>query len=416
MLKKACLTLAIVLVVVGVAYARDVSVSNVSISNVDPGAETCSITYDLSRTFPPISVDQPIWVFVKYRLSTDDDFTGWQDTDDHDPSNDASDNNVDNRPNNVNANLSGDVGIVESTGSLAITWTWGASGTGLDSADLVRVRVYAVEMVKVGGGNYEMDNGDTNATDRLTGTTGHSANDYHLQKYPVTARMYADFLNACANRHDPGAEDNRHQFYRSNQLQANQSTHGSLTITGTVGTDAQWDTYNVTDDDRADRPIVYVTWYNAYDYCAWAGLNLPEEEHWYKVAGESVGTGAAQSDYYWGDTAVDSTLANFNSNVGNASDVNDYETVVDATNGGNVYGAYELSGNVFEWTDTDFYTGAYDAAKGPTSYSSTTRRVLRGGSWGIIVFSLRVAARIDDNPDNTGNGGSGFRCARALTP
>ena len=114
MLKKVLLTLAIVLMGVGIAYARDVSVSNVSTSNVNPGAGTCSITYDLSRTGPTISADQPIWVFVKYRLSTDDDFTGWQDTDDHEPSNDASDNNVDVRTDTVNANLTGDVGIVES--------------------------------------------------------------------------------------------------------------------------------------------------------------------------------------------------------------------------------------------------------------------------------------------------------------
>ena len=205
MLKKVLLTLAIILMGVGVAYARDVSVSNISISNGNPGAGTCSITYDLSRTSPTISADQPIWVFVKYRLSTDDDFTGWQDTDDRDPSNDASDNNVDVRKNTVNANLTGDVGIVASDGSKTITWIWGGSGTGLSSADRARVRVYAIEMVKVSGGNYAMED-DASAVDALTGMTQHAASDYYLQKYPATARMYADFLNACANRHDPDAD------------------------------------------------------------------------------------------------------------------------------------------------------------------------------------------------------------------
>lgn len=73
------------------AYARDVSVSGVSISNVDAGAGTCTINYTLIRTQPAISESQPIWVFVKYRLSTDTDYTGWQDTDNHTATDDDSD-------------------------------------------------------------------------------------------------------------------------------------------------------------------------------------------------------------------------------------------------------------------------------------------------------------------------------------
>ena len=83
MFKKVLLMLAIVMMLAGVAYARDVSVSSVGISNVNPGAGTCTINYTLTRTQPAIDANQPIWVFVKYRLSTDTDYTGWQDTDDH---------------------------------------------------------------------------------------------------------------------------------------------------------------------------------------------------------------------------------------------------------------------------------------------------------------------------------------------
>lgn len=460
MLKKVLLTLAIVLMGVGIAYARDVSVSNVSTSNVNPGAGTCSITYDLSRTGPTISADQPIWVFVKYRLSTDDDFTGWQDTDDHEPSNDASDNNVDVRTDTVNANLTGDVGIVESDGSKEITWTWGDSGTSLSSDDRVRVRVYAVEMVKVRGGDYAMKD-DTRAVDVLIGTTQHSASDYYLQKYSATAKMYVDFLNACANRHDPSLGlSHQHndepepdflvdsgpdahsddpadtdglttvaryplQFYRPDQLRANQKVQGSLTMTGTIGIDAQWDIYKVIgddkvdlmdmdrvpSDDRTDRPMVYVTWWNAYDYCAWAGLNLPEEEHWYKVAGESVGTGPAVSDFYWGNTPPTSALANFDSDIGHATDANDYEANVDSTDGGNVYDTYGLSGDTMDWADTNFYHGpTYDPTKGPTNYTDNAHRVLRGGTWIARAIDLRAAARFSCTP-GASYSRYGFRCA-----
>jgi len=405
------------MLVVGVAYARDVSVSNPTISNVNTGAGTCTINYTLTRTQPTIDANQPIWVFVKYRLSTDTDYTGWQDTDDHEPSNDASDDNDDDRADSVNANLTGDVGIVESAGSNTITWHWGetggiGNGTGLSSADSVRVRVYAIEMVKVGGGNYAIKD-DTNAYYRLTGATAHSGNDYHLQKYPVTNKMYADFLNACPNRHDPGADGN-HDFWYSNM---DNDSHGGIHITGTMPDSGTGECIFAPENNHDDWPVVYANWYNAYDYCAWAGLDLPEEEHWYKLAGESQGTGAAQSDWYWGNTSPSSSLCNYNNNFGHVSDVNDYESTVDTTDNGNVYNAYELTGNVWEWTNTYWYSDGktvatnYDASKGPTAYTNSSYRVLRGDSFFNPDIWVRAATRNDMVLSNRFNV-IGFRAAR----
>ena len=143
MLKKmGLLVLGLLLLYTSEAPARDVDVSSVSISNVNVEAGTCTINYTLSRTSPAISADQPVWVFVKYRLSTDTNYTGWQDTDDHNAANDNSDGrytgNNDNSKNQcdggypctVNKYLSGDVGIVTTGGSKQIAWTWGATGTG----------------------------------------------------------------------------------------------------------------------------------------------------------------------------------------------------------------------------------------------------------------------------------------------
>jgi len=383
---------------------------------VNAGAGTCTINYTLSRTNPTIDANQPIWVFVKYRLTTDTDYTGWQDLDDHDPANDASDDNDDSRANSVNANLTaGDRGMVESAGSKTITWTWGGSGgigsgTGLSSTNSVRVRVYAVEMVKVGGGNYEIKD-DASAYNRLTtgeGTTSHSGSDYHLQKYPVTNKMYADFLNACANRHDPGADGN-HDFWYSSM---DDDTCGGIHITGSIPTASF-----APENGHDDWPVVFANWYNAYDFCAWAGLDLPEEEHWYKVAGEGQGTGAAVSNWYWGNTAVSSSLCNYDYNVNYPSDVNDYESNVDAMDGGNVYDAYELAGNVWEWTDTYWYTNGktvdhpYASSTGPTAYSNSWNRVIRGGNWRKDAAWGRAGSR----PDGASTARPytvGFRAAR----
>lgn len=358
--------------------AREVTISSVSLNNLS--ASTVDINYSLSRTTPTISASQPIWIFVKY--SSDFGVT-WMDTDDQSLGNDWCAGGQ-TGSSSVNQNLTGDFGLVASGGTKTITWTWGASGTGLLSTDLVRVRVCGVEMCQVdGNSSYQMggDGGDGAIT---SGTANIS--EFYIMKYPVTNRMYIDFLNELGNAHDDTA-DVDHDYW--NPAQSNAS-RGGVDITGSVP-NATW---SVT-SGRDDWPIIGVNWLNAYDMTRWMGLVPPTEEQW-ELACRSVG-GAGGNTYSWGDNPVPSTN---NCNMdgtfvpGAPCAVNYFESTWADSGMANPYGAFEMTGNVWEWTDTESYTGAYDDTKRGLTYASPPTYVInRGGSWGVIGTYLYGSSR-----------------------
>ncbi len=179
---------------------------------------------------------------------------------------------------------------------------------------------------------------------------------------------------------------------------------------------SHWDDDNNYPADKANHPVVEVSWYAAVAYAAWAGKRLPTEAEWeYAARG-----GLAGKKYPWGDT-IDISHANYGNEVRGTTPVGHY-----APNG---YGLYDMAGNVDEWCLDEYDEGFYASspAQNPLSGSPDIQtlldnytsaglfHVLRGGSWDIAAEGVRVSERYSLPPSYT-NGGAGFRCAWSVSP
>jgi formylglycine-generating enzyme required for sulfatase activity len=163
--------------------------------------------------------------------------------------------------------------------------------------------------------------------------------------------------------------------------------------------------------DFDQYPVVHVTWQDAYDYCAWAGMRLPTEAEW-----EKAGKGTSPQAFPWGDTGPTCSVVNFSASFSSQC-VGDTNQVGSYLAGASPFGALDMAGNASEWVN-DWYAADYYGASpssNPPGPESGTKKVVRGGGYGNMDQDILVAGRSYGSPE-TDNVGRGFRCAASPAP
>jgi formylglycine-generating enzyme required for sulfatase activity len=167
---------------------------------------------------------------------------------------------------------------------------------------------------------------------------------------------------------------------------------------------ASWDHPYGLDSDVTtllQLPVVHVSFKDASEYCAWAGLRLPDEREWEFAARG----GRVNQSYPWGN---DFRAENMNIWGGDSFPIEN--DLLDGHHGpapvgaassypSNDFGLYNVLGNVWEWV-----RGGKPAA-----------RILRGGSFvdsrdGKFNHAVRVSTRQLNAGDSAATN-IGFRCA-----
>ena len=210
------------------------------------------------------------------------------------------------------------------------------------------------------------------ATETAVGTLA----DFFIGRYEVTNREYKEFVDAGGYRNreywkQPFVKDGRRLTWKEAMREFVDPSDQPGPSTWLGGDYPQ---------GQGEYPVSGASWYEAAAYAEYAGKSLPTNAHW------NVARGAFTPMIQWPQLGGFAVLAPF-SNFGGQGPV-----PVGSLQGFTAYGAYDMAGNVREWSWNETPQG----------------RLIRGGAWSDNTYEFgnrRQAPPMDRSARN------GFRLA-----
>ncbi len=322
------------------------------------------------------------------------------------------------------------------------------------------------ELVDVPAGTFQMGDPWYEGSSYEVPVHGVYLDAYRIGKYEVTNQEYADVLNWAQGRgylkNSSGGTYTGGLIYAYNQPIADTQAsydYSQITYSGGVFGVRSRTGHGGVLYSMADHPMTDVSWYGAVCYCNWLseknglqacydtsnwtryapvrnGYRLPTEAEWERAA---AWDGSRHWRYGMTSDTIDFTRANYSdwesedyanplgldwpytSPVGWYNGVNPARVSAPGTltvNATSPVGAYDMSGNVWEWCH-DWWYRVYttEPVTNPTGPSTGSFRVLRGGSWYNYSRGTRSAARGRLYPGDWVNYGDlyGFRVAVSVS-
>ncbi|HEV2969765.1 MAG TPA: formylglycine-generating enzyme family protein [Pirellulales bacterium] len=159
---------------------------------------------------------------------------------------------------------------------------------------------------------------------------------------------------------------------------------------------------------KENHPVVGICWYEATAYARWIGRRLPTDAEWVKAASWPVSISPntyVQRKYPWGNTMERQRANLWGSGPADTVPVNEFASGV------SVGGAYQLIGNVWEWTADNFL---WIVAAGDNNAKQPLLKTIRGGAFDTYFDNQATSQFASGENPLARKRNIGFRCALGI--